>query len=672
MSLIQRMKHSSSSLSSGALDGKRILALFLVIFMSILLVTSLGVMIIFNSGSSGNDTGIDDDTGNGDLIVEVQTFPDTFRSGMTEVVTGRVVDDEGGPIDDTSISIDFSDLEGETYRTRSRSDGTFTLDFWTPLLMEEGDHQIEINAYKQGYTRDIKTYSVPIIVPETWTFMIYMSDCDLEAWALSDINELETIQESPFLNIVVQLDRWESLSPKDDTSNGNWTSAKRIEIGYDEDPLVLGSRELEDIGEIDSADPEELADFISFSRENYPSDRSALVLWNHGSGIDGICWEQSTEEDQVISINELESALDMATDGGSDPIDLIGFDACLMSTIEVAYQIAPYGSRLLASEITEPNFGWDYSVLGSLTSDPFMDIDEISSELIDGYIEQGDTISSRRSMSLSLTNLSKIDKVVDDIDSLSNTVNSAGPSEIYNMRIARKYAQPISGGTSSEAVDLYDYITNVMDLSTNSMVISDCERLLASIDDSVILFDARQGLSDLETDGLNGLSIFSPDFSEVFSSKEEYDDLKFSQDTSWSDTLIAMYENMEADMEERIVSFDVELFSCRISDEDGDCLPDTMRFDFTIDSWSSEIEDIFLGVNVYNLRGMYIDSTWSTMEIGSNSTKKISITFYPEGEDAESGMYRIAAYLCLGVTFDPLTLQDYVRSGYRWLEVYAE
>jgi hypothetical protein len=237
------------------------------------------------------------------------------------------------------------------------------------------------------------------------------------------------------------------------------------------------------------------------------------------------------------------------------------------------------------------------------------------------------------------------------------------------MRLARKYSQPISEGTSSEAVDLFDYTSNIKDLTSNSMVKEDCDDLLDSIDKAVITGDKRKGIGDIDTEGLNGLSIFSPDFKEIFTSKESYDDLKFAQDTSWSETLLKLYENMEMEMKERVISFDVDLLSCRISDEDGDCLPDTMEYEFTIESSSNISQRCFLGINVYDLRGMYIDSTWTNLSLDPVSSSKIKITFYPEGEDADSGLFRIAAYLCLGDDFDPLSLQDYTRSGYRWLEV---
>ncbi|MFO8051678.1 MAG: clostripain-related cysteine peptidase [Thermoplasmatota archaeon] len=670
MSLIRKDAHTYPKERCGSMDQRRALFLISVSVMFILLMTSFGALLLVNDGPVKNmENG--NGTENGDLVIELDHLPEKLRSGMMEEVTGTVKDKDEHPVDDVSIAMEFSAPDHEPYVTRSGSNGSFTLTFWSPISEEEEMQSVNFTASKKGYLSDIMHYELPVMVPGTWTFMIYMSDCDLEAWALSDINEMETIPDSPFLNIVVQLDRWKSRSSKDDKTNGDWTTAKRFEIENDDDPVSISSREIEDLGEIDSSDPEELLDFIRFTMDNYNSDNYALVLWNHGSGIDGICWEQSTEEDQVMSIDELASALDSATGGGSDPLDIIGFDACLMSTIEVAYEIAPYGKRLLSSEITEPTFGWDYTSLAGLVWDPFLDVDELASHIIDDYIMQSETKSARRSMSLTLTDLTLIEEVVHDLDSLSNTVNSAGPAEIYNLRIARKYSQPISDGISSEAVDLRDLVENMKELTTNSMVMKDCDTLMGSIDRTILRMEKKQGFSDIETDGLNGLSIFSPEFRDIYDSKEDYDDLKFSQETSWIETLEAVYDNMGSDMEERVGSFDLNIGSCYVKDEDGDGLPDTMIFKFNILSTSNSTQEFFLGCNVYDLRGTYVNSTWMNLTIQAGSRKGITITYYPDGEDAVSGMYRISAYLCLGSNFDPLELQDYTRSGYRWLEVYG-
>ncbi|MBN1390885.1 MAG: hypothetical protein JXA22_09630 [Candidatus Thermoplasmatota archaeon] len=649
------------------LKDRVVISLIAVGVMVILLLTSIGIFFI------DSPAGVDHGGGGSDnekMGLEITYLPAELRSGMQQEIRGMITDDKGIPVPDALVTINFTNDPDDIYRTTSGPDGQFTLPFWSPETESDSTYDFDITGSKNGYDTKSIPLELEIVTPDDWTFMIYMSDCDLEEFALNDINEMESIPHGDHLNIIAQLDRWESLSPKDDRSDGNWTSARRYLIEPDSDTRSIGSRLLEELGEINTADPMELVDFATWAMEGYPADRYALVLWNHGSGIDGICWEQSMEEDDVITIKELGEALDSITGNIGRPLDIIGFDACLMSTIEVAYEIAPYSRYMLGSEITEPTFGWDYGVLDELIKDPFLTEMELAEEIIGGYISQTDLTQSKRSLSMGVLDLIMADGTVSRLDNLSNAINSAGSAEIYNMRIARKYSQPISNGYSSDAVDLKDYVEKIMDLSASQQVKESAQLLLDSLTGMIAGFDRVQGISDIDTNGLNGISIYSPDFKDVMDQNEDYDDLKFVEDTSWKQTLLSYYENMGTYMEERVVSFQDDLLSCKVKDEDGDLLPDTMVYQFRVVSEIDEV-DVFLGINVYDLRGDYINSTWLELNLSSSEDMDLMVKFQPRGEDREPGMYRIVAYLCLGPEFDPLSLQDYTRSGYRWLEIYG-
>lgn len=62
----------------------------------------------------------------------------------------------------------------------------------------------------------------------------------------------------------------------------------------------------------------------------------------------------------------VQAALNTVTDPvTSQPIklDIMGFDACLMSQWEIGSILAPYAKHLFGSELLEPGTGWDYSLL---------------------------------------------------------------------------------------------------------------------------------------------------------------------------------------------------------------------------------------------------------------------------------------------------------------------
>jgi hypothetical protein len=61
-------------------------------------------------------------------------------------------------------------------------------------------------------------------------------------------------------------------------------------------------------------------------------------------------------------------------------VSLIGMDACLMSMVEVAYQLRANANYMVGSQEVEPLSGWPYTaILGSLTSDSGMTPEALAS-----------------------------------------------------------------------------------------------------------------------------------------------------------------------------------------------------------------------------------------------------------------------------------------------------
>jgi hypothetical protein len=67
-------------------------------------------------------------------------------------------------------------------------------------------------------------------------------------------------------------------------------------------------------------------------------------------------------------------------------MDVIGFDACLMSMLETAYAFRRSASLLVSSEELEPGAGWDYvPIIRSLVSQPKISSVELSKLIVAAY-----------------------------------------------------------------------------------------------------------------------------------------------------------------------------------------------------------------------------------------------------------------------------------------------
>lgn len=136
------------------------------------------------------------------------------------------------------------------------------------------------------------------------------------------------------------------------------------------------------------SEPETLSDFLRFCKTEYPADHTMLVLWNHGGGPFGYGNDSIYAGD--LSLSDLREALSAVyTPNRSKPaFDIIGFDACLMSTLEVTHALDGFADFYCLSEETEPGDGWHYTpVLRAMSDDPTMSPAKVAQTIADSYTD---------------------------------------------------------------------------------------------------------------------------------------------------------------------------------------------------------------------------------------------------------------------------------------------
>jgi hypothetical protein len=384
---------------------------------------------------------------------------------------------------------------------------------------------------------------VPTRAPQAgdadWTVLVYLDgDNNLERDALADFNEMERIGSNDRVKIVVQLDRIHQSGPEDDTSNGDWESTKRFLVEQDDDRETIASRELEDLGEQNMGDPQTLVDFATWGVKEFPAQRYALILWDHGSSWAGIAFDD-TDGEKGISMPELEAALRTTqAQAGIDRFDLIGFDACLMSQLDVLHAIAPYGRVGVASAELEPNDGWSWDVwLEQLNRDPAQDAAAVAVTIVDSYRQYYED-GNDDTVTLAAFDLQKIDAVRAGLGTLSDTMlNDLGGSyqSIAEARsAAAAYSQPKPEEFS--AVDLGDFTRLIERQGAQGQVAAAAQELSKLIADARIA-EWHGSFHDRST----GMSIFFPQVAELY--PDFYDQASpLPRDTSWANFLKAFHQ----------------------------------------------------------------------------------------------------------------------------------
>ena len=259
---------------------------------------------------------------------------------------------------------------------------------------------------------------------------------------------------------------------------------------------VYNSRGLRLVDEQPSAsmgERETLADFLRFASENYPADRTAVVFWNHGGGsVAGASFDELYDYDS-LTLDEMYAAFaevwEPTLEPGKQPLELVGFDTCLMATVDVAYTFCDLSRYLVASEETEPANGWYYSHwLGALARNPSMDGAILGRVICDSYFRGCVEAGTEDDATLSLTDLSRLEGLLDAYESFgAEALAAACDDPTFFTRFARVAAQSENyGGNTRE-----QGYTNLVDLGhmarqSDTELLPSAQRVLDALEDCVL------------------------------------------------------------------------------------------------------------------------------------------------------------------------------------------
>jgi len=240
----------------------------------------------------------------------------------------------------------------------------------------------------------------------TTTVLIYIEGTNLESeysQATGNIREMLAATSAPHLNVVLTT----GAAGKDVSTDPvkSWRTVKRHLI---KDGAI---KELQDLGAVNMGNTAVLTDFIRWGQTTFPADKYILILWDHGGGtLWGYGGDLDTDTDPMHVV-PLSQAIGAAVAITGKRFDLIGFDACLMATAEIAANLAPYANYLVASEELEPGQGWNYtSFLNGVATNPHADGLAVGVAIANGYATK--TNPETDNYTLSVVDLSRIDAVV--------------------------------------------------------------------------------------------------------------------------------------------------------------------------------------------------------------------------------------------------------------------
>lgn len=241
---------------------------------------------------------------------------------------------------------------------------------------------------------------------DVFTIMVYMCGTDLESnygMATADINEMLYAEPGDNLNIIIETGgttKWQNTVVKSNTNQRYRVTAKGLV------PLETN------LGKKAMTDPDTLSDFVSYCAEEFPANRYALIFWDHGGGsLAGFGYDQQFPGQKSMTLDQIYTALEEA----GVAFDFVGFDACLMGTVETAYMLNYHADYMIASEELEPGIGWYYTDwIRALSEDPSMSTLQIGKKIIDSFVETCKTKAPRDIATLSLIDLVELNNTGDE------------------------------------------------------------------------------------------------------------------------------------------------------------------------------------------------------------------------------------------------------------------
>jgi hypothetical protein len=364
-----------------------------------------------------------------------------------------------------------------------------------------------------------------------WTFLLFsMADCDLEAPMMEDLRQMADAGSNENVNLIVLCDRAAGFSNEPLLNIPNFTSAKYL-------MAQKGSfREIRDLGELNMGDPANLSNFITWGVTNYPARKYALVFSDHGGAWPAFGGDESAESGNFLDMKKFKLALSQGLkQAGLPKFDIIGFDACLMQTLETAATFRPFADYFIASEETEPGHGWDYRCLRILRDNPDTTPIQLGKAIIDGFEGEAKENDSDNEITLSMLDLSKlarIESLLKDLHAQADLAIKANSPDIGRARAkTNAYGKNPNPVGCVNTVDLGHFASLLK--KNDPKFTPACDKIQKALSDAVIYMKNGSGQRNS-----TGLAVYFPDEKKYYDA--DYDQLP--EAGVWRDFLYTYYE----------------------------------------------------------------------------------------------------------------------------------
>ena len=359
-----------------------------------------------------------------------------------------------------------------------------------------------------------------------WTWMFYVCGSNLESDAIkdgggcatSDLNEVLSKRTSQPSSVKIVVETGGASTWR--TSNIDNNKINRFEINSSSSSMI----KKQTLNNASMGESSTLQSFLEWSFENYPSQHYGLIMWNHGGAMEGCCYDENFDDDN-LKTNEVHAAVTAARSSKSiyNKLDIMCYDACLMAVQDVAEYNSLNFNYMVSSQETEWSGGYDYDAwLPTLYNNPStVDPADICIAIGETFMneQEGDGHNDQTQSVLDLTKMKAYKDLWEDMtDSLSTIVNSSSKWNTFANEVNKalkygysSYASDYNDGYSYDIFDIKGALEAVKSNSTFSSASTQIDRVLNKLTgekDQVVIYN-RFG-SNSAVKNSCGLCLFCP------------------------------------------------------------------------------------------------------------------------------------------------------------------
>lgn len=382
-------------------------------------------------------------------------------TGVTLSESSKEISTRGSLTLTATVSPSNASNKNITWSTSNPNVATINNGVVTPV--NPGTTVITVTTVDGSYTATCNV-TVYEATKDAWTILIYMCGANLESdyanqtqirddygnvyshdgvgLAVGDIKEILSVSGKPDdVNIVIETggaNTWTNNS-YGNYSNGYSIDASKLQIHHVENNKIVLDKSLTYVSMGLSTT---LQSFVEYGFENYDAEKTALILWNHGGAMQGVCFDEKKNNDGLTTSEVATAVKGAIKNKNASKLEWIGYDACLMGVQDIAGINSEYANYMVAAQESEQGEGWDYdnwvddlyakkpteTILSAICDSFVQSIDT----MIDGW-EASDGYRSANDQTLAWYDLSKMNSYKTAWEnmsaSLKNNIGSYGKSE---------------------------------------------------------------------------------------------------------------------------------------------------------------------------------------------------------------------------------------------------